>query len=56
MEHGVPNAISFVTEKEQNFESDENIALPRPKKKKKTNLSELTEVFCGLLSLLFKNP
>ena len=34
--------------------ADENIALFHLKRKKKPNLSELTEVFCGLLSLLFK--
>ena len=28
----------------------------REKEQKKTNLSEPTQVFCGLLSLLFKNP
>ena len=47
MGHCVPNTISFVTEKEHYFTLTE---------RKKTNLSELTQVFCDLLSLLFKNP
>ena len=33
--------------KEHNFQTDENIALLYLKRKKKTNFSELTQVFCG---------
>ena len=47
----VPNDYVFIfaTEKEHNFQTDENIALLHLKRKKK-NLSELTQVFCGLFS------
>ena len=46
-----PNVFIFATEKEHNFQTDENIALLHLKRKKK-NLSELTQVFCGLFSPL----
>ena len=49
------NVFIFVTEKEQNFQKNETIALRHLKSKaKKPNLSELTQVFCGLFSLLSK--
>ena len=41
----------FVTEKKQNFQKNDHIVLVYLRKKKKPNLSELTQVFCGLLSL-----
>ena len=43
-----------MTEKEDNFQLDENIAFLHLKRNKKPNLSELTQVFCGLLSLMSK--
>ena len=56
MGHCVPNVFIFVIEKEHIFQKNENMALLHPKRKtkKKPNLSELTQVFCGLLSLLPK--
>ena len=48
----LPNV--FVTEKEHNFQTDENIELLHLKrKKKKTDLSELTQIFCSPLSKYF---
>lgn len=45
----------FVTEKEHNCQNNKNIAsLHLKTKEKKPNLSELTQVFCGPLSLLSK--
>ena len=44
----------FVIGKEHNLQTDENIVLLHLKRKRKPNLSELTQVFCGLLSLLPK--
>ena len=45
----------FVTEKEHNRQKKKNIAsLHLKRKEKKPNLSELTQVFCGPLSLLSK--
>ena len=37
-----------------NFQKNENIANLQLKRKKKPNLSKLTQLFCGLLSLLSK--
>ena len=46
--------IAFVTKKEHNFQTDENIALLNSKRKKKRLFfTELTQVFCGLLSNYF---
>ena len=41
----------FVTEKKHNFQKNDHIVLVYLRKRKKPNLSELTQVFCGLLSL-----
>ena len=38
----VPNVFNFITEKEHDFQTDENIALLYLERKKKLNLSELT--------------
>ena len=47
--------LIFVTEKEHNFQTDENIALLQLKRNKKPKLSELTQAFFFyLLSLLSK--
>ena len=49
MEHFVYLIFSiFVTEKDHNFQKNENIALLKP------SLSELTQVFCRLFSFLSK--
>ena len=51
----VLNGFSFVTEKEHNFSNNENIALfLLNRKEKNPTLSDLTQVFCGSLSLLYK--
>ena len=51
----VLNGFSFVAEKEHNFSNNENIALfLLNRKEKNPTLSDLTQVFCGPLSLLYK--
>ena len=54
MGHCVPNVFIFVTEKEHNSQTRENIALLHLRERKKPNLSEIIQVFCGLLSMLSK--
>ena len=52
MVYYVPNVLISVTEKKHNFQNNENIALLHLKIKKRQILSELAQVFCGLLSLM----
>ena len=56
MGHCVPNVFIFVTEKERNFIKDRKycISSPLERERKKGNLAELTQVSCGLFSLLSK--
>ena len=55
MRHVMNLMFNFVTEKEHNFQTDENIGLLHLNwERKKPNLSELTQVFFDLFSLLSK--
>ena len=57
MGHCVPNVFIFVTEKEHNFIKDRKYCITSPserEREKKGNLAELTQVSCGLFSLLSK--
>ena len=56
MGHCVPNVFIFVTEKEHNLNKRSKLLhyFTLREREKKGNLAELTQVSCGLFSLLSK--
>ena len=54
MGHCVPDTFILVTEKEHNSQKNESSHYVTQGEGKKTNMFELAQVFCGLLSLLSK--